>query len=145
MKKISQLFVFTILMVVTVFLACKKDENEELIEIITSKAWRFGLTDLNTRTNPSGTVTYFAVPECEQDDTFTFKTDGTMVRTFGAKKCEGNTATSKTVNYSFNKETKELIIDGIKYSVAEENKSQFKYVLTVPEATGFSNRIYLLQ
>ena len=145
MKKIGRFFAAAVLIVFTTFTACKKDENEEIIDIITSKTWKLGLTDLNTRTNPSGNNTYYAVLECEQDDTFTFKTDGTMVRTFGSKKCDGDTGTSKTINYSYNKETKELTIDGIKYTVAEENRSQLKYTLTTPATSGVSNKIYLLQ
>lgn len=145
MKKTRQILVFATLLVFTTFLSCKKDENEETINIITSKAWKFGLTDLNKHTNPSGTPNYYPVLECEKDDTFTFKTDGTMVRTFGAKKCGDSKETSKTVNYSFDKDTRALTIDGVKYSVLEENKSQLKYVLATATTMGVSNEIYLLQ
>lgn len=145
MKKQSRVLAFSVLFLFVLVFACKKDENEEIIDIITSKAWKFGKTDLNTHTNPSGNNSYYAVLECEQDDTFTFKADGTMVRTFGAKKCDGDVGTSKTVNYSYNKESKELIIDDVKYTVAEENKSQLKYVLVTPATSGVSNKIYLLQ
>ena len=145
MKKQSKVLALSVLFLFALVSSCKKDENEEMIDIITSKAWKFGLTDLNTHTNPSGDNTYYAVLECEKDDTFTFKTDGTVVRVFGAKKCDGDTGTSKTLNYSFNKETKELAIDGVKYTVVEENKSQLKYVLVTPQASGVGNKIYLLQ
>lgn len=145
MKKQSRVLALSVLFLFVLVLACKKDENEEMIDIITSKAWKFGLTDLNTHTNPSGNNAYYAVLECEKDDTFTFKADGTVVRVFGAKKCDDDTGTSKTLNYSFNKETKELVIDGVKFTVVEENKSQFKYVLVTTATSGASNRIYLLQ
>lgn len=145
MKKQSRVLALSILFLFVLVFACKKDENEEMIDIITSKNWKFGLTDLNTHTNPSGNNTNYAVLDCEKDDTFTFKTDGTMVRVFGAKKCDGDTGTSKTVKYSFNKDTKELVIDGVKYTVVEENKSQLKYVLVTTAASGTSNIIYLLQ
>lgn len=145
MKKKSQVLALFILLLLIIAFACKKDENEEIIDIITSKAWKFGLTDLNTHTNPAGNNSYYAVLECEKDDTFTFKTDGTMVRTFNSKKCDGDVGAFKTVNYSFNKDTRELTIDGVKYAVTEENKSQLKYVLVTPAATGANNRIYLLQ
>lgn len=144
MKKISQFLVFTALLVFTAFVGCKKDESEEMIDILTSKTWRFGLKDLNTSTNPPGNNVLFAVTECEQDDTFTFRADGKMLRAYGAKKCDGNTAANKTVDYIFNKETKELTIDGVKYAVVEENKTQFKYYRVVPNATGSNNTIYLL-
>jgi hypothetical protein len=135
----------TLTLIMFVF-ACKKDESEEIIDVLTSKTWRLGLKDLNTTTNPGGTAnTYYAVPECEQDDTFLFKTDGTLVINYGTKKCEGNAATTKTVNYNFNKQTKEITIDGQKFNVAEENKTQFKYVKVIPGTSGVSNVIYLLQ
>jgi hypothetical protein len=145
MKKIGQIFLFTALVLFTTFLGCKKDESEDMIDILTSKNWKFGLVDKNAATNPSGDNLYYAVLECEQDDTFTFRTDGTMLRAYGSKKCTGNDAVNKIVPYSFNKETRELSIDGVKYTVAEENKTQFKYFLVTPGTTGVNNTIYLLQ
>lgn len=144
MKKIGQISAFALITFLTIFLSCKKDENEEIIDVLTSKTWKFGLKDLNVSTNPSGNNALYAVLECEQDDTFTFRADGKMVRAYGSKKCDGNTATNKTVDYTFNKQTKELTIDGLKYAVVEENKTQFKYYVVVPNATGSNNMIYLL-
>ncbi|GAB1462234.1 hypothetical protein MASR2M52_02100 [Pedobacter sp.] len=112
-----------------------------MIDVLTSKTWKFGMKDLNASTNPSGTNFYFAVPECEQDDTFLFREDGTMIRNYGSKKCDNETSANKTVPFSFNKQTKELIIDGVKYKVVEENKTQFKYVLVTVNGAA----IYLLQ
>lgn len=146
MKKQNQILAITFLSFFVLMFSCKKDESEEMIDILTSKTWKYGLEDINTLTNPSGSNNvYFAAPKCEQDDTFTFKTDGTVLRSYGNTKCDGNTATSKTVNYSFNKTTKELVIDGVKYTVTEENKTQFKFYAVVPNASGFNNVIYLLQ
>lgn len=125
--------------------ACKKEESEEIIDVLTSKTWRLALKDLNTATNPNGTNAYYAVPECEQDDTFLFKADGTLLINHGTKKCNGNTAATKTVNYAFNQQTKELTIDGQKFNVVEENKTQLKYIKVVPGTSGTSNVIYLLQ
>ncbi len=142
--KINRLFVVASLMLLGTSFGCKKDDSEEIIDVLTSKAWRYGLKDLNTSTNPGGSNLYFAVPECEQDDTFTFKTDGTMVRAYGSKKCDGNIAVNKIVSYSFNKQSKELTIDGVKYTVVEENKTQFKYFIVAPGTTGVNNVIYLL-
>ena len=136
---------FVALALMLLVFACKKDESEEIIEVLTSKTWKLGLKDLYTATNPSGASSYYAVPECEQDDTFLFKTDGTLVITYGTKKCDGNTATTKAVSYIFNKQTKELTIDGQKFNVTEENKTQFKYIKTVPGTSGTNNVIYLLQ
>jgi len=145
MKKTGAFFAFATLILFTAFIGCKKDESEEMIDILTSKNWKFGMVDKNAATNPAGTNIYFAVPECEQDDIFTFRTDGTVLRAYGTKKCAGNDATNKTVNYSFDKQTRELTIDGVKYTVAEENKTQFKYFQVTPGTTGVNNTIYLLQ
>lgn len=145
MKKTGQIFVVAALVFVAAFAGCRKEESEEMIDVITSKTWKFGLTDLNKQTNPSGNNAYYAVLECEQDDTFTFKTDGTVLRAYGAKKCTGNDAANQTFSYSYNKATKELVMDGVKYTVVEENKTQFKYVQTMPNVSGVSNQIYLLQ
>jgi len=145
MKKINSVLKFSALAFLIVISACKKDESEEIIDILTSKTWKYGLEDINTSTNPSGTNVYYAVEECEQDNSFLFKTDGTLVITNGTKKCNDTETATTTLSYSYNKQTKELIIDGVKYKVVEENKTQFKYIAVVPSGTGYNNVIYLLQ
>ena len=145
MRKQSRVLFLSVLFLFVLVLSCKKDESEEMIDVLTSKNWKFGLADLNVSTNPSGANAYYAVLECEQDDVFTFRADGTMFRAYGSKKCNGSTDINKTVAYSFNKQTRELTIDGTKYTVLEENKSQFKYAITVPGTTGNSQLIFLLQ
>lgn len=141
MKRTTQILALSVFLLFTLLFSCKKEEHEQMIDVLTSKTWKFGMKDLNASTNPSGTNFYFAVPECEQDDTFLFREDGTMIRNYGPKKCDGETTANKTVPFSFNKQTKELIIDGVKYKVVEENKTQFKYVLVTITGTA----IYLLQ
>lgn len=145
MKKHSRVLALSVLLVFALAFACKKDENEATIDIITSKAWKLGLKDLNPSTNPPAPYTYHAVDSCRFDDTFVFKTDGKLLVTFGSKKCSLDSGNNKTFDYSFNKETKELVISGVKYTVVEENKTQFKYVQVVPATSGTSKMVYLLQ
>jgi len=145
MKKQSQFLALSVLLLFALAFACKKDENEEMIDIITSKAWKLGTKDLNSATNPPAPYTYKAVDSCQFDDTFVFKTDGKLLVSFGSKKCSSDAGNNKTVPYSFNKETKELIIDGVKFTVVEENKTQFKYVQVVPSSSGTNSIIHLLQ
>ncbi|WP_304068436.1 hypothetical protein [Pedobacter glucosidilyticus] len=122
------------------FLSCKKNENSTVN--ITSKVWKPSLTDANTASNPSANVQYHPFLNCEQDDTYQFGTNGKLTINHGAIKCEGEEAI-KIVDYSYNRETKELIIDNIKFKVAEESKIQLKYYLVLPEISGYSYIVFM--
>jgi hypothetical protein len=139
---IVKIFVFCLLLS-ALFLGCKKEESEQMINVITSKTWKYasGDQDKNKTTNPSGEIAYYEIKECEQDNTFQFREDGTLVITLGTKKCDDTEKNTKTLAYSFNSQSKELIIDNVKYTVVEENKTQFKYVLSNSSA----KVIYILQ
>lgn len=145
MKKQSQFLALSVLLLLALAFACKKDENEEMIDVITSKAWKLGTKDLNSSTNPQAPYTYQAVDSCRFDDTYLFRADGKLLVTFGSKKCSLDSGNNKTLPYSFNKATKELVINDVKYTVIEENKTQFKYVQVVPSTSGTNSIIHLLQ
>ena len=123
---------------------CKK-ETSSSAEILTTKIWKRSLTDMNPSSNPSGSVIYYAVQNCEKDDVFKFNTDGNLEINKNSDKCDPNETQNTTQNYSLNRTTKEFIINGIKYTLAEESNTQIKYYATVPLNSSFQNLIFLLQ
>jgi hypothetical protein len=123
---------------------CKKD-NPGSSDILLSKTWKKALSDKNPSSNPSGTVTYYAVQNCEKDDIFKFNSDGKLTLNKNADKCDPNENQNVTQSYTINRTSKELVIDGTKFTLAEETNSQIKYYTVVPSATGFQYLIFLLQ
>lgn len=135
-KILSFLVLFTF-----VFLSCKKNEDNASVSL-TSKTWKRTLVDKNTATNPSGSVMYYARQDCEKDDTFKFGEDAKLIINKGSSKCDASEAQTVTENYSFNATTKELVINGDKFTLAEISKTQLKYYTPLPPVSG--NAQYLL-
>lgn len=123
---------------------CKKDKSTST-EILVSKIWKKALNDKNPSTNPTGTVIYSSVQNCDLDDTFSFGTDGKLLVNKGAVKCEQNETQNTTQTYSLNRTTKEFTINGTNYILAEESSSQIKFYTAIPNGTGFQYLIFLLQ
>ncbi len=123
---------------------CKKDKSTST-EILVSKTWKKALNDKNTATNPTGTVIYSSFQNCEVDDTFNFGTDGKLLVNNGSVKCDQNETQNVTQTYSINRSTKELIINGVKYTLAEESSNQIKYYATLPPVTGYQYLVFLLE
>jgi hypothetical protein len=130
-----------VLILLFAFSACKK-QNEVGVNI-TSKAWNPALTDKNSSSNPSRQILYYAVLECEKDDSYSFGTDGKLTINRGTIKCNNAELSTEIVNYTYHSSTKELIIKGVKYTVADESALQLKYYTAIPNATGFQSLIFL--
>ncbi|KHJ37477.1 hypothetical protein PBAC_23210 [Pedobacter glucosidilyticus] len=138
-----KLSVFLTLTLLTL-LACNKDEDSSSTTI-TSKIWKRALIDKNPSTNPQGAMSYYAVLDCEKDDTFKFESNGNLVINRGANKCETSEDSNNTQTYTLNRANKELLINGARFTLAEESSEQIKYYATLPMASGFSQVIFLLQ
>ena len=137
-------FLTFILIAVLGLTNCKKNKSTST-DILTSKTWKIALNDKNMSTNPTGTVTYLSVQNCDLDDTFNFGKDGKILINKGAVKCEQNETQNSTQTYILNRTTKEFTINGTKFILAEESSSQIKYYTAIPRASGFQFLIFLLQ
>ena len=135
--------VYFVIVLLFVFSACK-EENEVSINI-TSKAWNLALTDKNSSSNPSGQIFYYAVLDCEKDDSYSFGTDGKLTINRGTIKCNNAELSTEIVNYTYSSTTKELIIKGVKYIVVDESAVQLKYYTVIPSNAGQSNLVYLFE
>lgn len=125
-----------------IFLQCKKDKQET--HALTTNTWKRGLTDNNISSNPSGSIVYSPVLNCEKDDELKFNTNGTLIIKKGSDKCDPEEPATASFNYTFNRASKELVIDSIKYTLVEETQNQIKYFAIVPSPTGFNYVVYLL-
>ena len=128
------------------FSSCKKD-NKQPANILTSKTWKMGLVDENPATNPPGNILYYPVQDCDKDDTFKFTPDGNLIIDRGTDKCSLDELLTETQTYTLNRSTKELVINGVKFTLAEESTSQIKYYAQIPTpfSTNYQYLIFLLQ
>ena len=126
------------------FSNCSKDEKQPG-DPVTSKTWKRGLSDLNPATNPQAPVLYYAVQNCEKDDTFTFGSNGLLVVDKNAEKCNQDEPRTETQSYSLNRPTMQLVIGSTTYTLAEATDKQIKYYAVVPTPSGFQHLVFLLQ
>lgn len=143
MKNYSKEILFVTLFA-ALFSSCQKNDDVEPTSFIQSKEWKPGLIDKKPSTNPSGRILYSAVQNCQKDDSYRFNTDNTLTINQGKEKCSTNEAAIKNVSYSYNSNNKELIIDGRKYTLAEESTVQLKYFAPLPSNTGYDYIVFLL-
>ena len=137
-----------VILIVTLFVfgasSCKK-QTADSQETLTSKSWKRALNDLNPSTNPQGPVLYYAVRNCEKDDTFTFGSSGKLVIDRSNDKCDPNESQTENQSYTLNRQTKALVINGTTFTLAEESNTQIKYYAVVPMPGGFQYLVFLLQ
>jgi hypothetical protein len=134
----------TALLFTIAFSNCSK-ERESQTNTLTSKTWKRALTDMNPTTSPQGPIVYYAVLNCEKDDAFKFNEDGSFLIDRKEDKCGQNELQTENQSYSLNRQTKEFIMDGTTYILAEESNKQIKYYTVVPGTNGFEYLIFLLQ
>lgn len=133
-----------ILFVSITFSNCRKDKQDPP-QTLTSKIWKRGLTDINPSTNPHGKVIYYAVKNCEKDDTFKFGTNGKLILNRNEDKCDPDKSQIASKSYVIDRAAKKLVINGTEYTLAEVSKNQIKYYSAIPAGTGYEYLIFLLQ
>lgn len=149
MKKICLLFAVGLLAISS----CKKKTDEidtstasVNVALLTTKAWIIADHDSNPATNPKGgTVSYAPISSCYTDDTYTFKTDGTMLVDNGTIRCTGAEAGTSTYNYSVDKVNNTITVDGNNFRLAEISATQFKYYSVVSTPSGNQFTVYIFQ
>lgn len=133
---------------------CKNDKKEDVkpTDILLSKTWRRGLVDRNPATNPSitsypsATIGYPVVHTCEQDDTYQFRSDGTLLISHNSDQCAPTEPATQTKTYSIDRVAKTLVIDNVSYTLVEESSNQVKYYTNFPNGSSLNNYlVFLLQ
>ena len=135
---------FLAILLLSIFSSCGKDKDSST-DILSSRTWTWALNDKNPSTNPSGRILYYAVRNCEKDDTFQFTLDGKLIINRSADKCDPDELQNETQSYTLNRAAKELVIHGIKFTLAEESGSQIKYYAPLGSGTGYDYLVFVLQ
>ncbi len=130
------------------FASCKKDDDKASVTL-TSKTWKRAMVDKNMSTNPvtnpAGNVLYYAPQDFEKDDTFKFSDDGKLTINRGTLKASNDQPQTEVQSYSFVSATQQLTINGEKYTLVEQNKTQLKYYTLLPPVSGFRYLIFIFE
>lgn len=141
--RILQLLTYLFVIIFTLS-GCKK-KSGDTADILNSKIWKKALTDKNPSTNPPGKILYNSVQNCEKDDTFKFESNGNLKVNRNANKCDQNELSEEIQTYTINRASKELVINGTKFTLAEESYDQLKYYAPLSSETGYSYIVNLLE
>ncbi|MES2278781.1 MAG: hypothetical protein V4592_22310 [Bacteroidota bacterium] len=98
-----------------------------------------------TTTPKNGTINYATISNCYLDDTYTFKTDGTLDVNTGTIHCDGSETAITTYNYSIDKTNNIITVNNNTFKLAEISATQFKYYSVVSTTTGNQFTIYIFQ
>lgn len=143
MNTLKALFIFALL---TSFVACKKDKTP--VDILTSKSWSPTRVDKNFGITPGirgVTTIYASVRDCDQDDSYTFSKNGKLTINYAPNKCKDGDPATLVLDYSYNRDSKELIINGEKFTIGSEKTEQLKYYGPLPKGTGYEYIVYLFE
>jgi hypothetical protein len=122
------LFAAALLLVAQV--ACKKDDDKSPSEILTAGTWT--QSDYKEDSDGDGDIESTIEP-CDKDDTFTFKTDGTLEYRVGALKC-APTDTDGDGTWALSADNKTLtIVQGIGLPLTIKEISNNRLVLSIPD------------
>lgn len=146
MKTIEQDTVYAFLFLLAIFFSSCEKENKTVLDILRSKAWKIGIIDKNVESNPRGRISYHPFLECEKDDSYIFLKNGLLKVDHGSERCDDDNTREKEMEYSYDKNTNQLVIDGVEYQVLDMTETQVKYCAPLPPAaTGYDWIIYILQ
>ncbi len=143
MKNICRLFVYAFLAFSLLLISCSKKMEPDPISILTSKTWKYSTVDRTPGSHID--IPFNMVSDCEKDDTFEFKNDQKLIIYNSVLKCAVGDPPTKVIDYVYNKETKELTIDGVKCTVISLTKDQLKYKIPVSYHTGFVFVVTILE
>ena len=141
-----------LLTIVIIVTGCEKEcekPQKTLVEILTSKSWRFAswVDDKNPSTNPEDLMYYrpyvYSKSDCLKDDIFQFKPNGKLQMFYGEENCIW--LKKKLMDYEYNEEYQQLIIDGTIYPVLEISEQQIKFLILMPPSLGYFGFIVILQ
>lgn len=128
--------------------SCKKDDNDDIaidgLTLLKTGTWKPSSVDLNTTTNPIGKNTYYARPDCESDDSYSFKDNSQLSIDRGQKKCSDMEKSPDAVTYTLDLNLQRISINNVTYNLTEISKNQLKFYKPTQTTDG-NNIVYVFQ
>ena len=127
----KQLQTIIAIAVLVVCVACKKENKENRMDLVTSGSWRMIAFTINPGYDydADGDIDtdIFAVTEaCVKDDIFFFKRDGAFEVDQGASKCDAMDPQTYTTDWEFSNNERSIIISGEEYDIEELSSTRLR-------------------
>ena len=128
MKQIQTIIAISILMICV---ACKKDNKESRMNLITSGNWKITALTIVPGYDIDGdgdldTDIFQDFDLCEKDDYYIFKSNGVLEVDEGPSKCQPSDPQLTTGSWSFANQETEIIFDGMQGTIEELSSSRFR-------------------
>ncbi|WP_345210474.1 hypothetical protein [Mucilaginibacter gynuensis] len=125
-------------------LGCKKDKaDKDPMTLLTSKNWTPTDRDEDNSTNPADGTSYYAVHNCEKDDTYTFNKDLKLSINGGDSPCQLNEVNPQVSDYNVDFAAKKITIKGTTYTIAAITATQLKIYITLPPTSIVRHNVYV--
>lgn len=122
--------------------ACEKEDKQtSRTDLLTNGQWRMTSYTLSPPYDLDGDGTADAdglatFADCDRDDLFIFKKDGTLVLDEGPTKCNPIDPQTENTTWAFVNNETEVVIDGERATIVELTASQFRVSVNVGGSTG---------
>lgn len=143
--KFTTIFLGSLLVIPTLNFSCKKDDNEDTINrhLLTSKTWKWSLTDNNLESNPKDPVLYYPIQDCAKDDVISFSSNGRYTIARGIIQCDPKEEAPYVRDYSIDFPNKTFFINGKEYIFLELTTTQFKFAEAITQNDA-KYRVYVM-
>ncbi|MFT3705462.1 MAG: DUF5004 domain-containing protein [Agriterribacter sp.] len=140
--KIKNIFLLLTVISIVSFSSCKKEDSKSKTELLTAAAWKIKANYSivgSTRTDLMPTM-----EACEKDNTYTFKTDNTVIFDEGATKCDDDDDQTDTGTWSLTENETKLILNGETSSLLSLTGSELKVSTSYTEdGVTYTNEVTL--
>jgi len=128
MKKIQTVIAISILVICV---ACKKDNKENRMNLITSGNWKMIAYTVNPGYDYDGdgdidTDIFIVTDECERDNLYLFKTTGALEINEGATKCDVTDPQVYAADWEFSNNERDILIAGGEFHIDELSSTRLK-------------------
>ena len=111
--------------------ACKKENKENRMDLLTSGSWKMIAFTIDPGYDYDGDgdidTDLFAVTEaCVKDDIFSFKRNGAFEVDQGLTKCDANDPQLYTTDWEFTNNERSIVISGEEYDIEELSSTRLK-------------------
>lgn len=141
-------FLFCLVLATVAFSSCKKKDpfvKEDPVTLMTKKSWKPSSIDRNASINPQGNFTYYAIPDCETDDTYQFTEDSKLSLDRGQKKCQPAEVSPELTSYILDLPNGKITVRNVTYILLEIAPNQLKYYLPTAPGSEYSAIVYMFQ
>jgi len=126
---------YTLIIGLSLLISCSKNASDDPAKLtaLTTGSWKlFSYTTDYQKDGFYEENSYALMGECNQDNFYTFQSDGNVIEDQGAIKCSGSDPQTRTLQWSFKEHQTQLLLGGTTYQIEDLSSTMLKLMATVP-------------